>query len=92
MLILVLFAAATARPATLRLDYFHTGSATEEGFARDGLVLEGPWPGNPRRPLDELNLGESDLIDEKVSLDTLLLGHDFSTSRDRPSSGTSGSP
>ena len=35
-------------PRTLRLDYFHTGSATEERFASDGLVtLEGPWPGNP---------------------------------------------
>jgi IgA Peptidase M64/Peptidase M64 N-terminus len=50
--------AAAAAPSTMRLDYFHTGSATEERFAPDGLVIEGPWPGNPRRPLDELNLGK----------------------------------
>jgi hypothetical protein len=45
-------------PATLRVDYFHTGSADEEWFALDGVVLEGPWPGNPERPLDDTNLGK----------------------------------
>ncbi len=44
-------------PPTLRLDYFHTASASEERFALDGLVLEGPWPGNPARPIDDTNLG-----------------------------------
>ncbi len=44
-------------PRTLRLDYFHTASAAEERFALDGLVLEGPWPGNPRHPIDDTNLG-----------------------------------
>ena len=38
-------AAADPNPRTLRLDYFHTGSAADEHFARDGVVLEGPWPG-----------------------------------------------
>ena len=45
-------------PPTLRLDYFHTASASEERFALDGLVLEGPWPGNPDRPFDDTNLGK----------------------------------
>jgi hypothetical protein len=45
-------------PRTLRLDYFHTASAAEERFALDGLVLEGPWPGNPARPIDDTNLGK----------------------------------
>jgi hypothetical protein len=45
-------------PRTLRLDYFHTASAAEERFALDGLVLEGPWPGNPGRPIDDTNLGK----------------------------------
>jgi len=44
-------------PRGLRLDYFHTASAAEERFALDGLVLEGPWPGNPGRPIDDTNLG-----------------------------------
>ena len=45
-------------PATLRLDYFHTAGADEELFALDTVVLEGPWPGNPDRPLDDLDLGK----------------------------------
>jgi hypothetical protein len=47
-----------AVPATLRLDYFHTGAADEERFALDGLVVEGPWPGPSDRRLDETNLGQ----------------------------------
>jgi hypothetical protein len=45
-------------PPTLRLDYFHTGSAEEECFALDAVVVEGPWAGNPDRPLDDTNLGK----------------------------------
>ncbi len=45
-------------PRTLRLDYFHTGSASEERFSLDGLALEGPWPGRPDRALDDSNLGK----------------------------------
>jgi hypothetical protein len=45
-------------PPTLRLDYFHTATADEEHFALAGVVQEGPWAGNPARPLDTLNLGK----------------------------------
>jgi hypothetical protein len=52
-------ALAAATPRTLRLDFFHTGSATEERFSVDRLVLEPlPWPGNPAHPLDDTNLGK----------------------------------
>jgi hypothetical protein len=51
-------AAAAETPATFRLDYFHTGSADEERFALDGVVVEGRWGGNPDRPLDDTNLGK----------------------------------
>jgi hypothetical protein len=51
-------AAPADLPRTLRLDYFHTASAAEERFARDGVVLEGPWAGNPDRPIDDTNLGK----------------------------------
>jgi hypothetical protein len=50
-------AGLAAGPATLRLDYFHTGSATDEIFALDAVTLEGPWPGNPDRLLDDTGLG-----------------------------------
>jgi hypothetical protein len=56
LLILLLLAAATP-PATLRLDYFHTGDAREERFALDAVVREGPWPGPPDRRVDTTNLG-----------------------------------
>jgi hypothetical protein len=56
-LVLALAVAPPGTPPTLRLDYSHTASASEERFALDGVVLEGPWPGNPDRPIDDTNLG-----------------------------------
>ena len=51
--------AAAEPPRTLRLDFFHTGTATEERFSLDRFVLEPlPWPGNPARPTDDTNLGK----------------------------------
>ena len=47
-----------ATPGTLRLDYIHAGTATEERFALDGLVLEGPWPGPGGRDVDSTNFGK----------------------------------
>ena len=48
-----------AAPRTMRVDYFHTGNATEERFSLDRIVLEPlPWPGNPKRPVDDTNLGK----------------------------------
>jgi hypothetical protein len=44
---------------TLRLDFYHTGTATTEVFSVDRLVIEPTtWPGNPQRPLDETNFGK----------------------------------
>ena len=58
LVVLAPTSAPAEAPATLRLDYFHTANADEERFALDAVVLEGPWPGNPARPLDDLNLGK----------------------------------
>jgi hypothetical protein len=58
LLFLTLAAAVSAAPRTMRFDYFHTGNAKEEHFSWDRVVIEPlPWPGNPARPLDDLNLG-----------------------------------
>jgi len=46
-----------ADPLTLRLDYFHGGTATEEQISFDGLVLEGPWAGRLDHTIDDTNLG-----------------------------------
>lgn len=51
----LLTAAPTAAPTprTLRVDYVHAGNDREEQFALRQVVVEGPWPGNPDRPIDE---------------------------------------
>ena len=52
-------APAPRAPRTFRVDYFHTGTAAEERFSLDRLVLEPlPWPGNPARPIDDTNSGK----------------------------------
>jgi len=52
-------AAAAASPRTLRIDYYHSGNASQEHFSLDRIVLEpGAWPGNPARPVDDTNLGK----------------------------------
>jgi hypothetical protein len=46
-------------PRTMRLDFYHTGTATTEVFSVDRLVIEPtPWPGNPQRPTDDTNFGK----------------------------------
>ena len=63
-------AAAADAPRTLRLDYFHTGTATEERFSLDRVVLEPlPWAGNPDRPIDTTNLGKYifDVVDRRTN-------------------------
>jgi hypothetical protein len=51
--------AEAAAPSTMRLDYYHTGNATQEMFSVDRVALEPlPWPGNPQKNIDETNLGK----------------------------------
>jgi len=51
--------ASASAPGTLRVDYYHTGNATEERFSLDRVVVEPlPWPGNPSHPIDDTNLGK----------------------------------
>ncbi|MGH9970852.1 MAG: IgA Peptidase M64 [Pyrinomonadaceae bacterium] len=61
-LLVLLFALAgvsLGASATMRLDYYHTGNATQELFSLDRLVIEPlPWPGNPYQPVDHTNLGK----------------------------------
>ncbi len=52
-------ALAAQVPRTLRVDYYHTGTAATETFTPDRTVLEPlPWPGDPAKALDTSNLGK----------------------------------
>ncbi len=49
---------ANAQPRTLRVDYFHTGSSTQELFSLDEVVVEPtPWPGRAGHTDDSLRYG-----------------------------------
>ena len=57
--VLLIVANALAAPDTMRLDYYHTGDATQEVFSVDRVVIEPlPWPGNPAQAIDSSNLGK----------------------------------
>ena len=46
-------------PATMRLDYFHTGNAESELFSLDQVVIEPlPWTGNMHQPIDKTLRGK----------------------------------
>src|ERR1041385_6550126 len=56
---LLLFVSSAAATPTMRLDYYHTGTAAQEIFSVDRVVIEpAPWPGNPQKTVDETNLGK----------------------------------
>jgi hypothetical protein len=61
-LLIVFFAAmsvAQAQPATMRVDYYHSGNSEQELFSLDRVVLEPlDWPGNPAQPLDQTFRGK----------------------------------
>ncbi|HET6977749.1 MAG TPA: IgA Peptidase M64 [Pyrinomonadaceae bacterium] len=57
----LLFSSFTALAATptMRLDYYHTGDATQEVFSLDRVVIEPlSWPGDPKQAIDSSNLGK----------------------------------
>jgi hypothetical protein len=58
LLSFVMPAALAAAPRTMRVDYYHTGTASEERFSLDRVVVEPlEWPGNPAAAVDRTNLG-----------------------------------
>ena len=54
----LLASAASPAPRTMRVDYYHTGTATEEVFSLDAVKMEGEWPGRLDRLIDDTNLGK----------------------------------
>src|SRR6266481_1593324 len=57
--LLLLSVASQATPATMRLDYYHTGDARQEIFSVDRVAVEPlPWPGDLSKAIDDTNLGK----------------------------------
>jgi hypothetical protein len=80
-LFLVLASAVSADPPrTMRLDFFHTGNATQELFAADRIVVEPlPWPGNLNRAVDDLNIGSYYFEVKDKATGKLLYSRGFSS-------------
>ncbi len=50
---------ASAAPATMRVDYYHTGNEKEERFSLDRVLVEPrPWPGHPAKSIDTTDRGK----------------------------------
>lgn len=78
----LLLPAAGARQATrtMRLDFYHTGTATEEVFSLDRAVVEPlAWPGNPRRAVDDSNLGKYFFEVRDAKSDRVLYSRGFAS-------------
>ncbi len=72
--------AAAAQPATLRVDYTHSGNALNEHYALDRVLVEPlPWPGHPARNLDDTNRGQHRVEVADAATGELLYSRGFST-------------
>ncbi|MBA5639549.1 peptidase M64 [Duganella sp. LX20W] len=74
------FAAQAPAPATLRLDYLHTGNASTEQYAIERVVIEPlPWPGNMARTVDDTDRGVNKVEVVDKASGKLLYSRGFST-------------
>lgn len=79
-LLLAAALAATAAPATLRVDVQHAGTAATEAWALERVQVEAlPWPGNPSRPIDDSNRGMNRLEVVDAASGKLLYSRGYST-------------
>ena len=79
-LLLAAGAAAAQQPATVRVDYLHSGNALQDSYALSRVVIEPlPWPGDLSQALDNSNRGQNmvEVVDAKTG--DLLYSRGFST-------------
>ena len=80
VLALACASAHAAQPATIRVDYNHSGNALSDQYALERVVVEPlPWPGNPAQAFDNTDRGQNrvDVVDAKTGV--LLYSRGFST-------------
>ncbi|UGQ45688.1 IgA Peptidase M64 [Massilia endophytica] len=79
-LLLACGAASATQPATMRLDYLHSGNALSESYAIERVVLEPlPWPGDLDRAIDDTNRGVNKVEVVDIKSGKLLYTRGFST-------------
>lgn len=64
---------------TLRIDYYHSGNATEELFTIDKIYEYGVWAGNPSRLLDQFNNGKYYVKIYDTSTNKLIFSKGYSS-------------
>ncbi len=64
---------------TMRFDYFHTGTSTEEHFSTDRILNDGPWAGSTTVLLDGLNRGLYFFKITDAATNTLLYSRGFAS-------------
>jgi hypothetical protein len=72
--------AQAQQPATVRVDYTHSGNALSEQYALERVVIEPlPWPGNLAQHIDNTGRGQNmvEVVDAKTG--DLLYSRGFST-------------
>lgn len=73
-------AATTAAPATIRVDYLHSGNALTEHYAIERVLVEPlPWPGDLAHNLDPLERGSNRVEVVDAASGELLYSRGFST-------------
>lgn len=73
-------AAHAQQPATVRLDYTHSGNALAEHYAIERVLIEPlPWPGNMSQRFDDTNRGNNRVEVADAKTGDLLYSRDFST-------------
>jgi hypothetical protein len=67
-------------PATVRVDYAHSGNALSDQYALERVLIEPlAWPGDLRRPFDNTNRGQNRIEVADAKTGDLLYSRDFST-------------
>lgn len=65
--------------ATMRLDYYHTGTSKEEYFSLDQVYQEGIWPGSKKILIDSLDLGDYLVKIKDITSNQLVYSHGYCT-------------
>src|SRR5690242_15103568 len=80
LLVVLGFCGSVFAAQTMRLDYYHTGDASQEVFSLDRVVIEPlPWPGNPAQAIDTSNLGKYFFEVHDAKSDQLLYSRGFAS-------------